>query len=158
MSISVTLRVLDATIPPLPVSGEKDARMVSSATLQHLLLVLSTYSDHDGTGAWPSIERLARQLGCTRRTVQRALSALVVGGYIEPDGVSIYGTHRWTILLDKLRGCPPVTKGMTPGHKGDDPGTHKTSFTRQRTTRAQAQAHSEEPFDIRKLLGWERQP
>jgi hypothetical protein len=47
-----------------------------------LLLIIISYSNRDGGGAFPSVPRLARDCGCTDRTIQLRLRRLQARGYL----------------------------------------------------------------------------
>lgn len=55
----------------------------------HLYAVLARYADNQTGQAWPSRAKLAKRLGCSTDTVDRALKALVAAG-------ALTITHRWT--------------------------------------------------------------
>lgn len=68
------------------------------ATSRHVALVLSTFMDTNGGGAWPSLGTLAAAVGRSPRTVQRHLRRLEADGWllVEPSkGGKPVNTNRW---------------------------------------------------------------
>lgn len=65
-------------------------------------LVLISLADHaqsDGTGAWPSVETIARHAKISRRAALYSLSALEEQGAIVRTGKSRQGTVVWTVVM-----------------------------------------------------------
>lgn len=57
-------------------------RDVTDASARHVLLCLANYADHEGRGAFPSVQRLADETGLSERSVQYKLGALEEAGAI----------------------------------------------------------------------------
>ena len=56
---------------------------VTDAPARHVLLCLANYADHEGRGAFPSVQRLAQETGLSERTVRYKLDALEQAEAIE---------------------------------------------------------------------------
>lgn len=77
--------------------------------------VLATYANNDGSSAYPSVAKLVRVTGMSKRTVLRALDDLRGFGLIERTDrsrrrVGLADTHRLTVpddLLDRCELLPP---------------------------------------------------
>lgn len=65
------------------VKRSKDSGL--TPTTQHIALVLSTYSDHDGTNAYPPVKTLIEASGRSQSTVTRALRELREKGWIRQE-------------------------------------------------------------------------
>ncbi|MBZ0293925.1 MAG: helix-turn-helix domain-containing protein [Anaerolineae bacterium] len=66
-------------------------------------LVLLAYAEHasnDGSGAYPSLQRVAKMTKFSVRHVQRLRDALIRGGHLVPDGVSAHGTRRFDVVIN----------------------------------------------------------
>jgi Helix-turn-helix domain len=64
-----------------------------------VLLALADKANDDGTGAWPSVETLARSARLSTRQVQRCLRDLERSGAIVREGTSSYGTTQWGVNM-----------------------------------------------------------
>ena len=74
-----------------------------TATQKLLMLRVADYADDDGTGIYPSIPEVARQVGSSERQVQYAIKALEGVGLLKRSGgVSKHRTNIWTIDVDML--------------------------------------------------------
>lgn len=65
------------------------------ANKKFVLLAYVDHADHDGTGIFPSEDRVAYKTGYSRRQVQRITDELEAEGYLIPDGQGTNGTHKW---------------------------------------------------------------
>lgn len=101
--------VMPSSIKQPAVNGARRLR-TRNLVQKAVLMVLASYANPDGTNAFPSIGRLADDLGCDERTVKRALAALREDGLIERAGITPSGTWNHTIHLE---GAPQ--RGDTPG-------------------------------------------
>lgn len=70
-----------------------------------VLVLIDTYADRDGRGAWPRQQVIAEQLGVSRRSVSRAVAALKAAGHLSlsrrltPYGlVNEYEVHHITAI------------------------------------------------------------
>ena len=72
---------------------------------QAVLVVLCKHADHSGT-CWPSVARLVKWTGYTRRAVQMALDGLEALGVIKRRGRRT-GERTWVFEIPGLR--PPET-------------------------------------------------
>lgn len=71
----------------------------SEATLgdRLVMLVIADHARADGTGAWPSVETIAREAKVSERTVTRSFARLVELGEIVERGKSRAGTKVWDL-------------------------------------------------------------
>ena len=89
--------------------------LVPPSTLKGVLLAIADHAGHDGSDAWPSIDRLAEMTELSRRTVQRAIRRLVDLRYITvayqrggPAEITDDARpNRYTVL---------VSRGVSPRH------------------------------------------
>lgn len=81
-----------------------------------VLLALASYTDAERS-AWPSVGRLARDVGVDRRTVQRALATAEAAGYLHREVRSVDGrsTTRYTLLGGAAPTPPPGGTHAAPG-------------------------------------------
>lgn len=63
-----------------------------------VLMALAENANDDGSGAWPSVETLARKTRLSTRQVKRCLSGLEASGSILPEGVGPKGTKSWCVV------------------------------------------------------------
>ena len=91
-----------------------------SMSEQHVLLCLVEHEN--GGKAWPSVARIAKLVGGSQRTVQRAVAGLerskVVSTYYRSDGVRVFvlnsGGAKMSVEVDKMSpgGCQNVAGGV----------------------------------------------
>lgn len=82
-----------------------------------VLLSLADKADHDGTGAYPSVQTIANECRMSTRGVQYALRALEESGQIEKRGMHpIYGTNEWAVIMgvQPLQGRNLEQEGVKP--------------------------------------------
>ena len=92
-----------------------------------VLVVLSTYTDKEGSHAFPGNTRLAEECGMQPRSIQRILARLESKGWIvqHQRGGNEYGRGRanvWNLVRNPSGGL--IHKGDPASHKGD-PTVHK---------------------------------
>ena len=118
--------------------------LVIPSTDKFVLVALANHAHHDGTGAYPSVARLARQTSFSERCVQKALRRLEKASLIVPIG-SVQGgrgdTVEYKIILDnpqkgERRSSFQRSKGRTwrqkwvkHGAKKGEPGSPESSLT-----------------------------
>ena len=68
-----------------------------------VLLELADRANDDGTGAYPSVARLAADTRLSERQVQRALGELKATEQIAEDGKGPKGTTRWRVVMEVRR-------------------------------------------------------
>jgi len=111
---------------------------VVGSTAYRVLLKLANHAHSDGRNAWRSTARLADELGCTRRTAQRAINELRLAGLIYPGDQRMTrhmrGDRRPVVYDLNMTGIPMsqldldgVTDSVTPYgvtnmSRGDSPG------------------------------------
>ncbi|MGW5518491.1 helix-turn-helix domain-containing protein [Nocardia africana] len=84
---------------------ERIIRRLSIPSQQKFLaLMLATYADPDGSRVHPGVERLARVMGVTDRTVKRSLAELRSLGLVE----LVKQGNRWAHKADEYRLTTPV--------------------------------------------------
>lgn len=67
-----------------------------------VLLVLADKADHDGTNAYPSVARIAREARMSERGVRYALRALESSGRISKRGTHpMYGTTEYVVVMQE---------------------------------------------------------
>lgn len=64
-----------------------------------VLLALAENANDDGSGAWPSVETLARKSRLSTRQVKRCLKGLEDGGALVSEGVGPKGTKSWRVVM-----------------------------------------------------------
>lgn len=77
----------------------------ATASQKLIMLRLADYADDDGNSVFPSIERLARQVGASKRQTQYAVRALEGCGLmacVHKGGGGPKDTNRWQIDVDLL--------------------------------------------------------
>lgn len=99
MSLPVFVWVLDTSETTL------GARLV--------MLVLAEHAHDDGSGAYPSLDTIARRCRMSRKGVRDALERLVKDGHIKADGHGTQGQTKWRILFKE--GSPPSLKPSPEG-------------------------------------------
>jgi hypothetical protein len=72
-------------------------RAAAKGAAWQVLLYLADRASADGTGAWPSVQRIVDSTNLTHRAVRRALAALERDEYIRRVGTSPYGTINWNL-------------------------------------------------------------
>lgn len=79
------------------------------ATSRNVAWTLSTHMNREGGSCWPSINRVARESGLSRRTVQRHVVLLEVEGWlrVERSKGGQNATHRYQATF------PPGLNGVT---------------------------------------------
>lgn len=104
------------------ISVVKRVRQFSRAensTQQFVLWVLADHARQDdgaeGSEAFPSIATLAREMRADRRTVQRAIRALLRIGDLRDDGISPSGTRRYVVCVEEgeASDCRPLRQIAT---------------------------------------------
>jgi len=98
-----------------------------------VLLVIADHANDEGTEAWPSQATIAAKASVSVRTVQRAVNSLVSAGFLRLEkhaGGSANcredrRPHRYTILLNSLRGDSAPTRKV----RGDSEGGDGATFT-----------------------------
>jgi hypothetical protein len=130
MSVRLMSAAFSANLPDVEIkqSGD-DVHTVKASTSKFVLLALADHANDEGRGAYPSLETLAKKTSMTRRTVQRAIDALIQLRIIKCVGVSEYGTDNYSIFEAAIYGGDSGTKsteGMTLGQEGDDSGALKS--------------------------------
>jgi len=129
MSVHLMSVAFSANLPDteIPVSGENHT--VKASTLKFVLLALADHANDEGRGAYPSIDTLAKKTSMSRRTVQRALDALIQLQIIKCVGTSEYGTDNYSIFEAAIYRGDSGTKavgGVTLGQEGGDSGAVKS--------------------------------
>jgi len=91
-----------------------------------LLLLRLDFRSNDDQECWPKIASLAKDLKCSKRTVQRYLKELQEEGYIvarayfEPDGRQSSNVFRLTLALESTSAAPSTdSKPRTDCHPRD---------------------------------------
>ena len=88
-----------------------------------VLRQLVFHAHNDGSNCFPAVTTLAREVGCSARTVQRVLKKLETAGYITIElqahtNSNQQQTNSYHINVEKLGGCQSVTgsgDGVSPG-------------------------------------------
>jgi hypothetical protein len=86
LSIRLMARVFELDDPPMD---------------KLVLLALADHGRDDGTGCYPSIEKLAAKTSLTRRGTQKIMRRLEAIGRIGATGISGLGTIEYTVTLDE---------------------------------------------------------
>ncbi len=68
-----------------------------TASQRLVLLALASFTDKNGSNAYPSLATLAKMCSCDRSTVHRAIKSLVKRQLIEPTGKARKGTIRYKV-------------------------------------------------------------
>lgn len=113
MSVTIMSRVFWTPIPNLVYTdshGEKAT--VHSSTCKIVLLAIADNGNDDGEHSWQSMETLAKKASVDRRTVTRAVHALIKNNYLSISGISKYGTNDYVVNLDVLE-FPPVKRSRS---------------------------------------------
>src|SRR5262249_46048375 len=85
-------------------------------TAQHFLLLIASYAENDGTGAYPSLQTLANLSGYTERTVQTYIKRLETDKHIAVERQKEPGKrphNRYTILRPWHREETPTERMIT---------------------------------------------
>jgi hypothetical protein len=80
-----------------------------------VLLVLADHANTDGTGAWPSVDTIAREARLSRRQTQTCLRELVKSGAIAEAGTSAQGTRIYDVLMGGADSAPRAESGAGEG-------------------------------------------
>lgn len=100
-----------------------------SGTAHRVLLKLADRADELGYGAFPKLETIAETLGCSKRTVQRAIRELLDAGLIREGDQSfvdhldaryrptVYDVLTWALQYAESRGDNCVTPKRSRGDK-----------------------------------------
>lgn len=93
-----------------------------------VLLLLSTYANPDGTGAWPSQERLSQEAGCSERALRS-----ILGWLQENHHLTIrYKAHRVGKSAVKVNEYVIHTRqSVLPGLESETPGSYKQDTRKQ---------------------------
>lgn len=65
-----------------------------------VLIVLADHAQGDGTGAWPSVETIAKEARLSETQTHACLKQLLEAGMIEKTGVSASGTNVYTVIME----------------------------------------------------------
>lgn len=137
-----------------------DAREVSS-TERLVLLNLASYANGNGTNAFPSVQRIARQTSLTRRGVQKALRRLCEKRLIVADGL-VGRVVRYTVDLEgeprshyeSNEGEPRSQSGPVEGEVNREPDSHQgeqCSRPPANDVRVDSEPRSPDPSVIRQV-------
>jgi len=96
-----------------------------------VLLAYADHASHDGSGIWPSINKIARKTSLSRRTVQRATKNLEDMGWLINYGHHESGTNLWRIPIPYIGGDTMTPPGVQEIHPPSDTMTPKPSFNHQ---------------------------
>jgi hypothetical protein len=110
MSVKLMSMTYDAAFPDVELEGHT----VKASTAKSVCLALADHANEDGKGAYPSIQTLCDKTEYERRTVQRALDALIKQNIIKLAGVSEYRTDNYTLS--------PATLSVMKRNRGGDSG------------------------------------
>jgi biotin operon repressor len=89
------------------------------STEKLVLLAMADHARDDGTGCYPSIDRLAKKSSLSRRGVQKIMRRLEQEGWIVPSKVSkgrLTTEYRITLANREPRSLFPAGQPRTPGH------------------------------------------
>ena len=127
--------VFSATLPDVEIPQSDGEHTVKASTSKFVLLALADHANDEGRGAYPSLDTLSKKTSMSRRTVQRALDALIKLEIIKCVGVSEYGTDNYTIYEAAISGGVPessphqrvtlVQGGVTLVQEEGDSGAEK---------------------------------
>ncbi|MCJ7443817.1 MAG: hypothetical protein MUO26_04690 [Methanotrichaceae archaeon] len=111
MSIAIMSKVFYTDIPNLSYTEPKkgDKLTVSATTAKFVLLAIADSADDFGENSYNGYERLGTKTSLQRRSVMRAIKALIANKYLVCSGTTDYGTKNFKIMLDKL-GETPTTR------------------------------------------------
>ena len=68
-----------------------------TAAQRLVLLALASFTDKNGSNAYPSLQTLASMACCNRSTVHRAIKSLIARQLIQPTGKGRKGTIRYRV-------------------------------------------------------------
>lgn len=107
MSGIITGRVFWTPLKDLTYT-EKGGKVIhiKETTAKIVLLAIADSSNDFGEESWQSFQTIADKSSIERRSVIRAVRALINHGYLKVSEVTQYGTNKFTINLDAL-GNPP---------------------------------------------------
>jgi DNA-binding transcriptional MocR family regulator len=79
-------------------------RLPDVTSMQRLvLLALASFTDKNGSNAYPSLQTLASMACCNRSTVHRAIKSLIARQLIQPTGKGRKGTIRYRVNVPMQR-------------------------------------------------------
>jgi hypothetical protein len=108
MSVTVSSRVLWTDFPELSYSKNGKAVSVSKPVAKLVMLAIADNADDFGENSYQSFETLATKSSVERRSVIRAVHALIENGYLHINGKSRYGTNDYKVVLSRLGHAPEV--------------------------------------------------
>lgn len=141
---------------------------ICNGTTFRVLLKLADRADELGYGAYPAVHSIADTLGCSERTVQRALRDLRLAGLIR-EGDQRYVEHLdaryrptvYDVLTTALkavenRGDKDVTPNPSRGDKHEHPGV-TTGVAHRTALRTTYPPSSKKPTSVtaRERRGWD---
>lgn len=109
---------------PSGVGGSVVSGKVTGWVLEHspatgaarmVLVVLADHANSDGSNAWPSVQRIAREARCSTSTVHRVLRELEADGYVTREGITHRGCVHYRVVM-----TPPILGGVRSS-EGSDP-------------------------------------
>lgn len=128
MSVTATSRIFWTKIDNLPYVDKNGKQVtVSGATCKLVLLAIGDVADDFGENSYQSFDTLASKSSIERRSVMRAVRALITNGFLRVEGLSRYGTNNYSIPLDKL-GSPPEKRAKNGRPKTSDPDAISGDF------------------------------
>lgn len=74
-----------------------------------VLIALADKASDDGTHAYPSVDTLARESRCSRRTVQSSLRKLEADGRLVCEGLGPRGQNRYVVIMGGAQDSHPIT-------------------------------------------------
>jgi hypothetical protein len=89
-----------------------------------VLIVLADHAASDGTGAYPSVETIAREARMSERNARYCLRALEERGAIVPEGLGPNGTTRYSV---QMGGSPLPGANLAGGAKHNRKGRQPTA-------------------------------
>jgi hypothetical protein len=127
--------VVDSPFGPADFDGDGERTSASKLLLRRVASVVCNYADPDGTNAYPSVQTLADDTGASRRSVQNALSVLVLFGWLGrvEGGRGPRDTHVYELLIPaealtawrqrrvdrhRTKGAVAAAKGALTANKG----------------------------------------
>jgi len=123
MSVSLMTAAFKAQLPDVEIIVSGEPHTIKASTAKFVLLALADHANDEGRGAYPSLDRLAKKTSLSRRTVQRALDALIKLNIIKCVGASEYGTDDYTISKAILNNPLYVERGDDSGTQAGDSST-----------------------------------
>lgn len=86
-----------------------------------VMIALAAHANRDGH-AWPSVATIAEHVGCSERTVQRALASLVRAGRLAVTTASGIATRVYRLLTARASTSPAGVTERAPGVTDQDAG------------------------------------